>query len=159
MTRPPLRARLTAWAKTLKTEIAVVAIAARDPRVPWPAKALALATVAYALSPIDLIPDFVPVLGLVDDLIIVPAGIWLTFRLVPADSRGRRASAGRRQRPRSGEGADGRGRHRRDLARFGARRGAVAFFLALDFAAFEAARVFVAKARRSKAMKAPIISS
>jgi uncharacterized membrane protein YkvA (DUF1232 family) len=75
---------LTAWAKALKTEIAVVAIAARDPRVPWPAKAVALATVAYALSPIDLIPDFVPVLGLVDDLIIVPAGIWLTLRLVPA---------------------------------------------------------------------------
>lgn len=81
---PTFRARLTAWAKALKTEIRVVAIVARDPRVPWPAKALALATVAYALSPIDLIPDFVPVLGLLDDLIIVPAGIWLTLRLVPA---------------------------------------------------------------------------
>jgi len=77
--------RLTAWAKALKTEITVLAIAARDPRVPWPAKALALATIAYALSPIDLIPDFVPVLGLLDDLVIVPAGIWLTLRLVPAD--------------------------------------------------------------------------
>lgn len=85
MTQLSLRARLMTWAKALKTEIEVLAIAARDPRVPWPAKALALATVAYALSPIDLIPDFVPVLGLLDDLIIVPAGIWLTLRLVPAE--------------------------------------------------------------------------
>jgi uncharacterized membrane protein YkvA (DUF1232 family) len=85
MTQPSLRARLTTWAKTLKTEIAALAIAARDPRLPWPAKALALATIAYALSPIDLIPDFVPVLGFLDDLVVVPAGIWLTLRLVPAE--------------------------------------------------------------------------
>jgi len=85
MTQPSLRARLTGWAHALKTEIRVLAIAARDPRTPWLAKALALATVAYALSPIDLIPDFVPVLGLLDDLIIVPAGIWLVLRLVPAE--------------------------------------------------------------------------
>jgi uncharacterized membrane protein YkvA (DUF1232 family) len=80
-----LRARLTARAKALKAEMTVVAVVARDPRVPWPAKALALATVAYALSPIDLIPDFLPVLGLLDDLVLIPAGIWLTLRLVPVE--------------------------------------------------------------------------
>ena len=58
-------------------------IAARDPRVPWYAKALAGAVAAYALSPIDLIPDFIPVLGYLDDLVIVPAGIWLAVRLIP----------------------------------------------------------------------------
>lgn len=62
-----------------------MAIAARDPRTPWPAKALAAVVVAYALSPIDLIPDFIPVLGLLDDMIIVPTGIWLLLRLIPAE--------------------------------------------------------------------------
>lgn len=59
-------------------------LAGRDPRVPWPAKALAAAVAAYALSPIDLIPDFIPVIGYLDDLLIVPAGIWLAVRLIPA---------------------------------------------------------------------------
>jgi uncharacterized membrane protein YkvA (DUF1232 family) len=58
---------------------------ARDPRVPWYAKALAITVAAYALSPIDLIPDFIPVLGYVDDLIIVPAGIVLVIRLIPPE--------------------------------------------------------------------------
>jgi uncharacterized membrane protein YkvA (DUF1232 family) len=58
-------------------------IAARDPRVPWFAKVVAGAVAAYALSPIDLIPDFIPVLGYLDDLVIVPAGILLTVRLIP----------------------------------------------------------------------------
>lgn len=58
-------------------------VAARDPRTPLSAKLVAGATAAYALSPIDLIPDFVPVLGLVDDLLLVPAGIWLALRLIP----------------------------------------------------------------------------
>lgn len=58
-------------------------IAARDPRVPWYAKALAGIVAAYALSPVDLIPDFIPILGYLDDLIIVPAGIWFVVRLVP----------------------------------------------------------------------------
>ncbi len=56
---------------------------ARDPRTPWYAKLLAGAIVAYALSPIDLIPDFIPVLGLLDDLLLLPAAIWLAVRLVP----------------------------------------------------------------------------
>ena len=60
-------------------------LAARDPRVPWYAKATAGAVAAYALSPIDLIPDFIPIIGYLDDLIIVPLGIMLAVKLVPAD--------------------------------------------------------------------------
>lgn len=75
--------RLKAWAKALKRDVVALWRAARDPRVPWHAKAVAAAVAAYALSPIDLIPDFIPVIGYLDDLIIVPAGIWLAVRLVP----------------------------------------------------------------------------
>lgn len=77
--------RLTAWAKRLKVELTAVYLAVRDPRTPWYARALGAAVVAYAFSPIDLIPDFVPVLGYLDDALIVPAGIWLVLRLIPAD--------------------------------------------------------------------------
>ena len=73
------------WARLLKRDAHVLYLAARDPRVPWYAKALALAVAAYAASPIDLIPDFVPVLGYLDDLIIVPLGIALVIRLIPAE--------------------------------------------------------------------------
>lgn len=59
---------------------------AGDPRVPWYAKVLAAATVAYAVSPIDLVPDFIPVLGLLDDIVLVPLGIALAIRLIPADA-------------------------------------------------------------------------
>ena len=76
--------RLKRWAQALKRDVLVLWLAARDPRVPLGAKVLAGAVAAYALSPIDLIPDFIPVLGLLDDLLIVPAGIWLTLRLIPA---------------------------------------------------------------------------
>jgi uncharacterized membrane protein YkvA (DUF1232 family) len=72
------------WAKTLKRDIVALWIAARDPRVPIYAKLVASAVAAYALSPIDLIPDFVPVLGYLDDLLIVPLGIMLAIRLMPA---------------------------------------------------------------------------
>ena len=75
--------RLRDWARRLKREVGALWLAARDPRTPKLAKFVALATAAYALSPIDLIPDFVPVLGLLDDLILVPAGIWLARRLIP----------------------------------------------------------------------------
>ena len=61
-------------------------LAAGDPRVPWHAKALAACVAAYALSPIDLIPDFIPVLGYLDDLLIVPLGIWLVVRMIPPRS-------------------------------------------------------------------------
>lgn len=75
--------RLRDWARRLKREVGALWLAARDPRTPPLAKFVALATAAYALSPIDLIPDFVPVLGLLDDLILVPTGIWLARRLIP----------------------------------------------------------------------------
>ena len=71
------------WAKSLKRDIVALWLAARDPRVPWHAKAVAGAVAAYALSPVDLIPDFIPVLGYLDDLIIVPLGILLAVRLIP----------------------------------------------------------------------------
>jgi uncharacterized membrane protein YkvA (DUF1232 family) len=71
------------WARALKTDAHALYLAARDPRVPWHAKAAALVVAAYAVSPIDLIPDFIPVLGYLDDLLIVPAGIALVVRLIP----------------------------------------------------------------------------
>lgn len=71
------------WAKALKRDIVALWIAARDPRVPIYAKLVASAVAAYALSPIDLIPDFVPILGYLDDLLIVPLGIMLAIRLMP----------------------------------------------------------------------------
>jgi uncharacterized membrane protein YkvA (DUF1232 family) len=74
---------LRRWARDLKRDVVALWIAARDPRVPWHAKALAGTVAAYALSPIDLIPDFIPVLGQLDDLVIVPLGIALVTRLTP----------------------------------------------------------------------------
>jgi len=76
--------RIREWARLVRRDAVAVWIAARDPRVPWYAKLIAAAVAAYALSPIDLIPDFIPVLGYADDLLIVPAGILLTTRLIPA---------------------------------------------------------------------------
>lgn len=73
------------WARTVKRDVHAVWLAARDPRTPWYAKALALAVAAYAVSPIDLIPDFIPVLGYLDDIIIVPLGILLVVKLIPAE--------------------------------------------------------------------------
>jgi uncharacterized membrane protein YkvA (DUF1232 family) len=77
--------RLKARARGLKKEVFAVYLAARDPRTPWYAKGLVLLIVAYTLSPVDLIPDFIPVLGYLDDLIIVPGGIWLAIRMIPPD--------------------------------------------------------------------------
>jgi uncharacterized membrane protein YkvA (DUF1232 family) len=77
--------RLRRWAAAVKMDVVALWLAARDPRVPWTAKLLAGTVAAYALSPIDLIPDFVPVLGYLDDLIIVPIGIVLAARLIPDD--------------------------------------------------------------------------
>ncbi|GMA17416.1 DUF1232 domain-containing protein [Deinococcus metallilatus] len=88
--------RLREFARHLKAELLALSFAARDPRTPWPARALALLVLAYALSPIDLIPDFIPVLGQLDDLLLVPAGLWLALRLIPAevlaDARARAAA-------------------------------------------------------------------
>ena len=76
--------RLKQWARRLKRDVVALWIAARDPRTPWLAKVAAGAVAAYALSPIDLIPDFIPILGYLDDLLIVPAGIALAVHLIPS---------------------------------------------------------------------------
>ena len=95
-------AALKAWAARLKRDVVALWIAARDPRTPWHAKAMAGFVAAYALSPIDLIPDVIPVLGYLDDLLIVPAGIWLALRWVPAALMAEfRARAAAAARPRS----------------------------------------------------------
>lgn len=77
--------RLRQWARRLRVDAHALYLAARDPRVPWIAKFVAAAVAAYVFSPIDLIPDFVPVLGFLDELVIVPLGIKLAMRLIPAD--------------------------------------------------------------------------
>jgi uncharacterized membrane protein YkvA (DUF1232 family) len=77
--------KLKAWARGLKRDAHAVYLAARDPRTPWYARAVAVLIAAYAFSPIDLIPDFIPILGYLDDLLIVPLGILLVVRLIPAD--------------------------------------------------------------------------
>ena len=76
--------RLRGWAFEIKRDVIALWLAARDPRVAWHAKLVAAVVAAYALSPIDLIPDFIPVIGHLDDLLIVPLGIWAAVRLVPA---------------------------------------------------------------------------
>lgn len=74
-------------ARQLRNEVYVLYLAFRDPRVPWYARAFIIAIIAYALSPVDLIPDFIPVLGYLDDLIIIPAGIYLALKMVPREVR------------------------------------------------------------------------
>lgn len=93
--------RLKLWARSIKRDVHALYLASRDPRVPWYAKALGAAVAAYALSPIDLIPDFIPVLGYLDDLIIVPVGIFLVVRLVPPEimAQHRAAAAAAAARP------------------------------------------------------------
>jgi uncharacterized membrane protein YkvA (DUF1232 family) len=85
-------ARVAAWlrkrldcARSLKLDLHAIYLAARDTRTPWYAKALALCVAGYALSPIDLIPDFIPVLGYLDDVVIVPLGILAVARLTPQE--------------------------------------------------------------------------
>ena len=82
---PTMLERARQWARAIKRDVLALWIAARDPRVPWYAKALAAAVAAYALSPIDPIPDFIPVLGYLDDLVIVPLGILLVVWLIPTE--------------------------------------------------------------------------
>ena len=95
-----MRKRSPALVERLRVNAHAVWLAARDPRVPWTARALALLIAAYALSPIDLIPDFIPVIGLLDDAILIPAGLWLVTRLVPpalmAEHRSTAEAAARR---------------------------------------------------------------
>ncbi|MBP7650421.1 MAG: DUF1232 domain-containing protein [Phenylobacterium sp.] len=80
----PLIEALRRWAFSLRRDAHAVWLAARDPRTPVAAKLLGLAVAAYALSPIDLIPDFIPVLGYLDDLVLVPLGLWLAIRMIPS---------------------------------------------------------------------------
>lgn len=77
--------RLKAWAAALKRESLILWFASRDARTPWPAKWLAVIIVAYALSPIDLIPDFIPVVGYLDEIVLLPGAIWLALRFVPEE--------------------------------------------------------------------------
>jgi uncharacterized membrane protein YkvA (DUF1232 family) len=102
-----LTARLRAWAREIKTDVVAISLAAGDRRVPWYAKVLAAVVAAYALSPIDLIPDFIPVLGYLDDVILVPLGILLVVRLIPPDVMAelRAEAQARSERPMSRAGA------------------------------------------------------
>ena len=76
---------IKSWARDLKRDSYALYLASRDPRVPWYAKALAIFIAGYALSPVDLIPDFIPVLGYLDDVILVPLGIVLVVRMIPPE--------------------------------------------------------------------------
>lgn len=101
--------RIKTWARHLKRDAHAIYLASRDPRVPWYAKILAIAVAAYALSPIDLIPDFIPVLGYLDELFILPLGIWFVVRLIPdevmVEYRARATEAGQRPTSRAGKAA------------------------------------------------------
>ncbi|WP_129793041.1 YkvA family protein [Sphingosinicella sp. CPCC 101087] len=103
--RKPRRNRQSLTQKLL-IEAHAVWLAARDPRTPWHARAFGLLIAAYALSPIDLIPDFIPVLGLVDDAILIPAGIWLFVKMLPPgqfeEHRAAASTAAERPRKRAG---------------------------------------------------------
>lgn len=96
-------ARLRHRARLLKTELYALYLAMRDPRVPWFARIVVMCVVGYALSPIDLIPDFVPILGYLDDLILLPLGIALALRLIPpavmAECRAQAQTATERSKP------------------------------------------------------------
>ncbi len=98
---------LRAWARAIKRDTLMLWFASRNPATPWLPKAIGLIAVAYALSPIDLIPDFIPVLGLIDDAILLPGLIWLAVRMLPKDvlaesrTQADRWLAGQRSQPRS----------------------------------------------------------
>lgn len=103
---------LDQWKETvrrLKLELHALSLAYRDPRVPWHAKALLVLVLAYALSPIDLIPDFIPIFGYVDDLVLLPIGIYFAVRMIPgevlAECRRQAAMVSAREQPPSWLGA------------------------------------------------------
>ena len=77
--------RLRTWARSIRRDTLALAYAVRDPRTPWAARILGALVIAYAVSPIDLIPDFIPVLGYLDDLLLLPLGLLLVRRLIPAE--------------------------------------------------------------------------
>ena len=98
-------ASLKARARQVKVDLIALSLAARDPRTPWYAKLIIAGCVAYALSPVDVIPDFIPVIGLVDDLIFIPIALALTVRFIPddvlADCRGRAGEIAERKTSRA----------------------------------------------------------
>ncbi len=93
--------RLKDWARAVNRDVYALYLAGRDPRVPWYAKVLAVVVAGYALSPIDLIPDFIPVIGYLDDLILVPLGILLVIKLIPPEimAEHRQAAVAATERP------------------------------------------------------------
>ena len=96
----PMSERLKRWARLIKRDVHALYLAGRDPRVPWHAKAMAAVVAGYALSPIDLIPDFIPVVGYLDDLVLVPLGILIVIRLIPPELMAEhRATAAAAQTP------------------------------------------------------------
>lgn len=99
--------RIKSSARLVKRDIVALWLAARDSRTPWYAKLVAALVAAYALSPIDLIPDFIPIFGYLDDLIIVPLGLWLAIRLIPNELMAelRRDADSQAPAPRSWAGA------------------------------------------------------
>ena len=99
--------RIKDWARAIRRDVHALWLAGRDPRVPWYAKAFALLIAAYALSPIDLIPDFVPILGYLDEVILLPPAILLAVKLVPPElmAEHRAAAARAEARPVSRAGA------------------------------------------------------
>jgi uncharacterized membrane protein YkvA (DUF1232 family) len=80
-----MKSRLRTWVRAMKRDVIAVYLAGRDPRVPWYAKLLAGIVAAYAISPIDLIPDFIPVLGYLDDVLLLPLGIYIVVKLIPPE--------------------------------------------------------------------------
>ena len=95
-----------ALVRRLRIDVHAAWLAARDRRCPWPARAVGMLVTAYALSPIDLIPDFIPVIGLLDDAILIPLGLWLFLRLLPEGlfAEHRAAAAAAAERPKSAWG-------------------------------------------------------
>lgn len=93
--------KLKDWVRTIKRDVHAIYLAVRDPRTPWYAKALAVCVAGYALSPIDLIPDFIPVLGYLDELVILPLGILAVVKLIPPEvmAENRAAAALAAERP------------------------------------------------------------
>lgn len=75
--------KIKTWARSLKRQIFILYFACKDERVPWHAKAFTACVVAYAFSPIDIIPDFIPILGYLDDVILVPIGIMIALKMIP----------------------------------------------------------------------------
>jgi uncharacterized membrane protein YkvA (DUF1232 family) len=101
------RAKGASLVHKLRVDAHAAWLAARDPRTPWYARAFGMAVTAYALSPIDLIPDFIPILGLLDDALLIPLGLWLFVKMLPDGlfAEHRAAAAAAAKRPGSAAGA------------------------------------------------------